>query len=259
MRWIKHILYIPAMVILGSSILLHAFTLNNNENKTKLMYPMASSILKDAYRYTGSLKRFSFDAVTENEDVFKNKMIISYLHRTHVDLQRPGRLHVRIIGDVKNRSLYLSDGTYVLYDHDLNYYGVLKTPKSIDGTLDYLFEHFNIKTILANLLYSDVEKRLAPKEKGYYLGTSVIDGTVCHHLGFSNDKRELQVWVERGVRPLIKKFTIIDKSEKREPRSTTTIRWNLHPDLKASDFLFKVPEGATQISMAPYRKKGGKK
>ncbi len=259
MRWIKHALYVPVMALLGSSLLLQASGLKVQESEAKMMYPVASAILKDAYGYIGSLKSFSFDAVTENEDVFKNKMIITYLHKTHIDLQRPGRLHVRLIGDVKNRSLYLSDGTYVLYDHDLNYYGVLKTPKSIDGTLDFLYEEFNIKTILANLLYSDVQKRLTPKEKGYYLGTSVIDGVVCHHLGFSNDKRELQVWVERSVRPLIRKFTVIDKKEKREPRSTTTIQWNLHPNLKASDFLFKVPEGATQISMAPYKQKGGKK
>jgi hypothetical protein len=257
MRGIKHLLYVSVMVLLGSTAV-HAAAETVPGSGTKLMYPTPSYILKNAYGYLGSLQHFSFDAVTDSDDSVGQKMIVTYTHRTHVDLERPGKLHVRMKGDLKNRSLYLFDGIYILYDHDLNYYGILKTPKTIDGTLDYLFENFNIKTILANLLYSDIEKRLAPKTKGYYFGLAEVDGVMCHHLGFMNKDHEFQVWVEKSVRPLIRKFIIIDKSGREDLRSVTKIRWNLHPNFKPSDFHFKVPEGAAQISIAPYRAKGGK-
>jgi hypothetical protein len=49
---------------------------------------------------------------------------------------------------------------------------------------------------------------------------------------------------------LIKKFVIIDKTEKLNPRSATLIRWDLHPRFDEKHFRFKAPEGALKISVS---------
>jgi len=215
---------------------------------------MPAAIVMDAYRYLGKLKKFSIDAVTTNDDYFQGEMIATFTHKIHIDLQRPGKLHIEVDGDLKNRSFYLNRGRFSLYDEDLDYYGKLEVPKTIDAALDDLFEKYDIKTALANILYSDLDKRLPPKEKGYYFGISEVDGSECHHIGFANEVQELQFWIEKGVRPLIRKFIIIDKTEKYLPRSGTVLRWDLHPKFDEAIFNFTPSDTLVEIEIESYMK-----
>lgn len=249
MGFIKRVLY---MALLSSTIILFAAEKNAT---VKMSHPVASVILMDAYRYLGSLDSFSFNAVTSNDDVYRDTMLVSYQHKVQVSLQRPDKLRVQVFGDLKNRSSYLLNDTFTMINNEHNFYGQVQVPKTIDSALDHLFENFNIKTPLANLLYTDLDKRLPPKHKGYYFGTTLINGKMCHHIGFANENRELQVWIEKGQAPLIKKFVIIDKVEKLNPRSATLIRWDLHPRFDENHFRFKAPEGALKISVSA----GGKR
>jgi len=244
MAWMTRIL---TMAVLSSTIML--FAAEKSEG-VKTFSPIASAILMDAYRYLGSLERFSFNAVTSSDDVYRDMMLVSYQHKIEVSLQRPDKLRVHVFGDLKNRNIYLLDDMFTLIDNGHNFYGQVQVPKTIDSALDHLFENFNIKTPLANLLYTDLDKRLPPKHKGYYFGTTLIDGKMCHHIGFTNENRELQVWIEKSQTPLIKKFVIIDKAEKLNPRSATLIRWDLHPGFDENYFRFKAPEGALKISVS---------
>ena len=246
MRLIKRFFYISMLVLLSNTLLVTASEASKN---IKTTHPVASAILMDAYRYLGSLEKFSFDAMTTNDDIYHDKMLKEYTHKVHVDLQRSNKLKVNVSGDIKNRTSYLFGDHFTMMDHDLNYYGELLVPKTIDSALDHLFEKFNIKSPLANLLYTDLDMRIAPKKKGYYFGKVKVDGKVCHHIGFSNEKRELQVWITEGKSPLIKKFIIIDKSGKFALRSSTLLRWNTEPNFSKQYFLFKAGKNAIKISV----------
>ena len=246
MRLIKRALYAMVLIALSTMTMLSAA---EKSERVETAYPVASAILIDAYRYLGSLDYFSFDAITTNDDIYRDVMLQEFTHKVHVDLQRPDKLQIHVTGDIKNRSIYLFNDIFTVIDHDHDFYGELKVPKTIDSALDHLFEKFDIKAPLANLLYTDLDKRVAPKEKGHYFGTTQVDGKICHYIGFVNDQRELQVWIEKGKTPLIRKFSIIDKSGKVDLRSTTLLRWNIKPYFKRKHFLFKAPKNAEKISV----------
>ena len=252
MGLIKRFLTITMLILLSSTMILSA-TEQNKQIKT--VHPVASAILMDAYRYLGSLDHFSFDAITTNDDIYRDLMLQEFTHRVHVDMIRPDKLQVHVSGDIKNRSIYLFNDIFTVIDHDLNFYGELQIPKTIDSALDHLFEKYEIKAPLANLLYSDLDKRIAPKENGHYFGTTQVDGKICDYIGFVNDQRELQLWIEKGQTPLIRKFSIIDKSGKFDLRSTTLLRWDIKPYFKRKHFLFKAPKDAEKISVEPKRSK----
>ena len=245
---IKRLFIIAMLILLSSTMILSAAEKNR---KTKTVYPVPSAILMDAYRYLGALDYFSFDAITTNDDIFRNVMLQEFTHKVHVDVVRPDKLQINISGDIKNRSIYMLNDNFTIIDHDLDFYGELQTPKTIDETLDYLFEAYEIKTPLANLLYTDLDKRIAPKENGHYFGTTRVDGKICHYIGFVDDQREFQIWIEKSETPLIRKFSIIDKSEKFDLRSTTLLRWDIKPYFKKKHFLFKAPKDAEKISVLP--------
>ena len=252
---IKRLFTISILILLSGTMMLSA---TEKSEKVKTAYPVASAILIDAYRYLGSLDNFSFDAITTNDDMYHDIMLQEFTHKVHVDLQRPDKLQIHVSGDIKNRSIYMLNDSFTIIDHDLNFYGELQTPKTIDSALDHLFEKYEIKAPLANLLYTDLDKRIAPKENGHYFGTTMVDGKICHYIGFVNDQRELQVWIEKGQTPLIRKFSIIDKSGKFDLRSTTLLRWDIKPYFKRKLFLFKAPKNAEKISVEPASLQGEK-
>ena len=244
-------LCIAAVVLVLSTVTVSA---SSDMKAPELMVqktPEPSGILMNSYRYMGKLKRFSIDAITTNEDMYADKMLVTYTHHIHMDVMRPNLLHIELNGDIKNRSYYINDGHFTVYDKNTNYYGTLDVPKKIDHALDHLFEKFNIKTSLANILYTDLDKRIPPKTKGYYFGISDVKDTPCHHIGFVTPTQEFQVWIATGEQPVIRRFTVIDKTETVRPRSSTVLKWDLDPDFKPESFVFEKPKGAAKINIEP--------
>ena len=156
----KRMLYVLLILQMGATMLFAASL--KGESGAKTLYPLPSAIIMNAYRYLGKLQHFSIDAVTTNDDEFQGKMLVTYTHWVHIDLQRPGRLHVSVNGDLKERKFYLDHGRFAIYDKVLGYYGTLELPQKIDTALDDLFERYDIKTALANVLYSDLYRRIPP-------------------------------------------------------------------------------------------------
>ena len=234
-----------------SSSIVHASDNTKQINQVKTVSPIPSAILMNAYKYLGTLQYFSVDAVTSNDDYIQKKIMVTFTHNIHIDLQRPNKLHIDVEGDLKSRSFYVNNGSFTAYDKDLNYFGKLNIPKNIDIALDHLFEKYDIKTALANILYSDLHKRIPPKNKGFYFGISEIDTIECHHIAFTYDNQEMQLWIEKGSKPLIHKFSIIDKSETFFPRSTTTLKWTLDSKPNMQLFVFDTPNKAIQIDIQP--------
>ena len=210
---------------------------------------VANRILDRAYRYVGSLNSFVFEAITINDDLVDGKILAEVKHSEIVSVERPGNLFIDVAGDSKNRRMTLHKGLFTMWDKKKNYYGQIKTPKSIDDTLDYIFDRYDIKTPLANILYSNVAERLDPKTKGYYFGIRNVGRTPCDYIGFSNKKEELQMWIARGDKPLIRKFIIIDKTGKREMRSTTILRWHSKKLLTSEQYRFRAPRGAIKVDI----------
>ncbi len=224
------------------------------EKKGVSQSPSALKILDRAYGYLESLKSFKFKAVTDNEDIYLKKMRVTLTHEVEVELKRPDKLMVDISGNVKNRRYYLNGKNFVMIDKKRGYYGELEVPQGVDAALDYLFEKYDIKTPLANLLYSDLKQRILPKKEGVYFGSVTVDGTICDYIGFRDKYKELQVWISKGDEPLIRKFVLIDKGSGKSLRSSTTIEWSTKEDISDDEFVFKAPEGSVKISVESPRR-----
>jgi hypothetical protein len=205
----------------------------------------ARDILNKAYQYVGSMDQYAFTAVTVNNGVQEGE---TSKQTVSVKVDRPGKLRVDTTGTVKNRSSYLNNGSYTMIDHELNYYGQINTPKTIDGTLDALFEKFNIKAPLAHLLYSDMDKRVKFRTSKYF-GTKDVAGVECDYIAFKNNTREVHVWIATGDKPLVKSYSIIDTSTDSASRINASIRWNENPNISDSDFVFVAPKGSSKISV----------
>ena len=91
---------------------------------------------------------------------------------------------------------------------------------------------------------------------GEYLGIHLAAGVPCHHLAFSQEAIDWQIWIDAGPQPLPRKIVISYAGEPGAPQYTATIRrWNLDPAFPEDLFRFEAPEGATGISLPALRQR----
>jgi hypothetical protein len=209
----------------------------------------AQEILHEANQYVGSMDKYAFDAVVfhdgvENGEIIKQK----YKHEVSVKVDRPGKLRIDVKGNSRNRTNYLNNGTYTMMDHTTDYYGQLKTPDTIEGTLDAIFNKYGIKAPLAQLIYKDMDKRFKfAKSKNF--GTVMVSGKECHYIAFSDKNAEVHLWITTGDTPLVKSYSIFDKTVEDRPTNSASITWQTDPKITDNDFIFAAPKTATNISV----------
>ena len=206
----------------------------------------ARDILNKAYQTIGSMDRYAFTATVVDNEEHDGKVSEKYKHTVSVKVDRPGKLRVDTTGTVKNRSSYLSDGSYTMIDHEYNYYGQIKTPKTIDASLDVLFEKFAIRAPLAQLIYSGMDKRVKFRTSKYF-GTKDVAGVECDYVAFKNNTREIHAWITTGDTPLVKAYSIMDTSNNAKSRINATVTWNTNANISDSDFVFVAPKGSSKI------------
>jgi hypothetical protein len=251
MKWMKPLLAVAAGAIMLVPATVSASTEVKEPQLMEGKIPVPAGLLINSYRYMGKLKHFSIDAVTTSDDEYLDEMVVTYTHWVHIDLKSPDNLHIAVSGDTKIKEYYISGKNFLVYDGLTNYYGELEVPQGIDKALDFLFDKYDVKSPLANILYTDLDKRIPPKDKGFYFGVSEVDDIPCHHIGFVTPTQEFQVWIEQGEHPLIRKFIIVDKTLSYLPRSGTVLRWNITPEFGKNTFVFDKPEGAMRINIEP--------
>ena len=209
-------------------------------------------IMSKAFKYLQSMDKYAFKAVVIDNEKSEDGEVKQYRFDTSVKVERPGKFRIDVKSDTKDRSNYLYNGVYTMMDHTFNYYGQIKADKTIDGTLDYIFDEYGIRSPLAQLLYSEMHKR-SKFNKSKNFGTVMVEGTECDYVAFSDGVRDVHIWIRTGDKPLIKAYSIVDRMSEDDYRINTSLAWDIDAKISDSDFIFKAPKGAEKISVqSPY-------
>jgi hypothetical protein len=201
----------------------------------------AEEIAKKAYAALDSQQSYAFNAaILNHSDDGENR------HQGAVKINRPGQFRVDVTGDIRNRSNYLNDGLYTVYDHNKNMYVQIKTEKKIDDALDDLFDKFEISSPLAQLMYSNMGERIK-FDSSKNFGIVDLNGVECHYLAFSTKANEIHVWISTGETPLIKHYILKDRTSKNNTYKATSLYWKNASSISPSDFVFAAPKNATEV------------
>ena len=176
---------------------------------------------------------------------------LQFARAVEMEIKRPGRLHVEIHSPHSQRGFWYDGKGLTVLDRKRNVFSTTAMPATIDAALDQAHEQFGIDLPLIDLAISDPYKNATAKAlTGKYLGLSVAMGYTCHHLAFTQENIDWQVWIQEGPQPLIRKFVISHKNEPGAPEFTGLIRsWNLTERISDSDFVFSAPRGAMKVEM----------
>ena len=151
---------------------------------------------------------FSFHLESSHDEVLKGGTKVQYPQSSESWSKRPNRLRVDTESDKGARS-YVYDGKSVtVYDPERALYAVFPAPATLDATLDAA-EARGIAIPLDDLAHSKPCAGLAEDvQEGHYAGRHYLNGELHHHLVFSTDSADIQLWLDTSDIPLLRKVVI---------------------------------------------------
>ena len=211
--------------------------------------PRADQLLHQMSDFLAGLKQFRVQTENSLEAILRSGQKIQYDNPAQLLIQRPDKLMATRAGDIVNQEIYYDGKTLTINDRDSRYYARIGAPASIDETIAFAINNLGLYAPGGDLIYSDPYSILTEDVvSGFYVGQSVVDGIMCHHLAFRNNEVDWQIWIEAGDKPLPRKFVVTSKWMTGAPQFTVVTRnWDLYPEINEDMFLFVPPKDAKQI------------
>ncbi len=217
--------------------------------------PRADQLLQQTSKTLKATPVFSFKTDVTIDTVKRSGQKLQYGSRGEVVVRRPNSLWAVVNGDRRNLQLYYDGKTFAVLNPDKQLYSTLAAPPpTIDALLDLLADQYGLVFPLADLVYSDPYASLTGQlDSGSYIGLHAVNGKQCHHLAFTQEVIDWQIWVEDSPQALPCKLLITYKAERGSPQYTAVFsNWNL--DAVAPEkrqFTFVRPPKATRVDFLP--------
>lgn len=224
----------------------------NPEISAPAIDTVADELLQDLGQYIDQSEQFTFQATVEVDEVSSQGQKIQYASSLDIAVQRPDRLFVNQEGDLNNRSLWFDGDRFTLLEQDLNHYLSVDTPNTLTEAVPFLEDRgvvFPLADFITGNFYQNVTARI---QTGQYLGLHQVQGELCHHLAFTQDNIDWQIWIADGYEIVPCKLVITYKNLPESPQYTAYFSdWDFSPQLPDRLFRFVPPNEASEIEFLP--------
>jgi hypothetical protein len=243
----KRLLFIGCGLLFG---LAGCATAQEHTNQTDVISPRANRVLRSACDFLAHTRAFSLNAEIWREHMDAAGQKIQFSRTVEMDVKRPDGLRLEISSPLAARGFWYDGKTLTILDRKHNFYSTNAMPADLDDAVNAAHDQ-GIDLPLVDLAMSDPYTNATAKvQTGRYFGISPVLGVPCHHLAFTQENVDWQIWIEEGPQPLIRKFVITYKNEPGAPEFTALItRWDMTDRIADSDFVFERPLGAIKIEM----------
>ncbi len=217
----------------------------------EVISPQAEDLLRSACDFLAERPAFSFKGEIWREHVNDAGQRIQFSRSVQMDVKRPNGLRLELASPFAARAFWYDGKTLTILDRKHNWYGAASMPPTLDAAVDAARDEYGVDLPLIDLVVSNpYENATAKIETARYYGISPVLDVPCHHLAFTQDNVDWQIWIEDGPQPLIRKFVITYKNEPGQPEFTAFLtHWDITGPIADSDFIFLPPAGASKIEM----------
>lgn len=211
----------------------------------------ATDALKRMSDHLKNMSAFTFATTSVVEQLGPDGQKLQYSRRSSIAVRRPSAIHAISRGDEWNKEYAFDGKAITIIDRNKNVYSVAEMPDTIDAMFDALAEKYGLSFPTCDLLYSDPYALLsADVVIGRYVGLHQVGETKCHHLAFSQDAVDWQIWIEDGDQPWPRKLVVTYKTAPMLPQDVILFRdWKAGAQLGDKDFAVSLPPDATKIEL----------
>ncbi len=177
-----------------------------------------------------------------------------------IALRRPNRLRVEYHGDLSERLAWFDGRRFVYLDPVANLYAQLDAGPTLDAAMDTLFDKAGFNFPLSDFFYADAHRSLSDGTiAGEYIGLDAVEGVKCHHLAFSRETVDWQIWIDAGSAGLPRKFLMRYKLLDGAPQFSAIFDgWELDVEIPDAHFVPVLADDAMQIDFIASIQQGGR-
>lgn len=210
----------------------------------------AKKILKVMSDFLTAQKNVSATFDTDIEVITTQLQKIQFTSSGQLTMIRPDKFRATRQGGYSDVEMVFDGSTTTIFGKHNNIYAQTSLSGSVDKLIDWLRDEMHVAVPGADLLMTRVfDQLMEDVVDAKYIGHGVVDGVECDHLAFRNPETDWQIWIERGPRPLPRKYVITSKATAGAPQYTLRIKtWSDAP-LNGEVFAFKAPTGAKRVDV----------
>lgn len=250
MNRITFLRYLPLLLLI---VVVVALPVGAAKRQTRPQFdPRAQEMLRNMSNYLAGLNQFSVHANTTTEFLTGSQMVLVADRDLDVFVQRPNMVRINSSVPDHDRQIVFNGQTLTIYSPDKNYYSTVSAPGTLDETVGRLRAR-GVELPLGDLLSTNPYVSLMGRARhGYYIGDSLVNGTMTNQLAFRGKGLDWQIWIDKGTTPLPRRVVIIDRQVPGSPRYTANFTsWDASPTFSADTFTFVPPSGAQKIPFVP--------
>jgi hypothetical protein len=213
--------------------------------------PRAEKVLRDACQYLGESRSFIVSGEIWRERMMETGQKVEFTRTIDFHVRKPDSLHAEVRSRFSDRGFWYDGKSFVVLDRKRNFFSSADIHGHLDSALDRAHDEFGIDLPLMDLAVAEPYVNFTAKvQKGSYLGINPVLGVDCHHLAFTQENIDWQVWISEGPQPLIRKIVLTHKLESGAPEFTAVLtHWDFSTRIADSDFQFEAPSGSLKIPM----------
>ena len=214
---------------------------------------MADRVLRSATDLLKNAKSFRVTTNVSYDEVLLSGLTVQYSRYGSVTVRRPDRIFAQVTDDLGERQLWFDGKSITMYKPDRKVYARADVTGSIDDAVDTLHDKYGLAVPLADILLNDPYANLAEGVyAGFYAGLNLVNRERAHHLVFSNDAVDFQLWVAEKGNPVLKRVVITFKNQEGSPQWVSDFEsWDFDVQTTDDIFDFTPPEGAEEIEFLP--------
>lgn len=223
-----------------------------SEAKPPAIDPEAVAVVQKMEKFIKTLTAYSIHSETETDEVLLAGPKVQFGGTIDGTLQLPNRLHMLVTHDDKDTQEFFYDGsTLSVWLKDRNVWASAPAAPTVGEMITTVRAKYGLSFPLHDVLRSATQAELLKGvTAGVVIGTGFVAGVECDHLGFHKEGIDAQIWIEKGDRPLPRKFVITTLEEPSQPQHSEILTWDLSPKLEEAMFTFTPPAGAEKIVFA---------
>jgi len=211
--------------------------------------PATDQVLQQMGDYLSSLPHFRARAEVSEDIEIETGQLIVVGYSFDMVVRRPDRLWADIAGDNGHKRVLYDGSSVRLLDYSTGTVAVTPGHATIESTINDLIDRLGVVVPLAELAFDDpYATSMEHVETASYLGIRLIEGIEYHHLAFTQETVDWEIWVANNGRPLPGKFLIRYKQEPGSPQFTAIFsEWDLSDGAPDALFSAESPVGFTTI------------
>jgi len=216
--------------------------------------PEANDALRQMSDLLAGTPSFRLHSTGTIEERLESGQVAQFRRDADILVRRPDRLAAHVRRGPDAYRVWYQGKTLTILDERRYVYAVVETPDRIDEMLDFMAEEYGLVFPMADLLYPDPYEVLTEQvTSGTYVDEQEIGEHRCHHLLFTQDMVDWQIWIDAGGVPVPRRVVITYNDDPDAPQFDGVLDEWQRVDTGEKDFAPTLPKDARQVEIDELR------